>query len=54
MAGCIAFAASAFGAFVLKTGATADALLANAGTFVGALFFLVASLMVLPRWNPVR
>ena len=54
MAGCIAFAASAVGAFVLKTGATADALLANAATFIGALFFLVASLMVVPRWNPVR
>jgi hypothetical protein len=49
MIGCIAFGVSALGAFVTKTGVTADALLANAGTFVGALCFLVAALLVLPR-----
>ncbi|MCB0949246.1 MAG: hypothetical protein KDB44_08210 [Mycobacterium sp.] len=49
MVGCIAFGVSALGAFVFKTGAMADPSLANAGTFIGALCFLVAALMVLPR-----
>ena len=49
MIGCIAFAASAIGAFVYKSGSTADEVLANAGTFLGALCFLAASLLVLPR-----
>ena len=48
MAGCVAFGASALGAFVTRAGVTADALLANTGTFVGALCFLVAALLVLP------
>lgn len=48
MIGCIAFGASALGAFVTGTGVTADALLANTGTFVGALCFLLAALLVLP------
>lgn len=47
--GCVAFGVSALAAFVRVTGVTADALLANLGTFVGALCFLVAALMVLPR-----
>ncbi len=47
--GCVAFGVSALGAFVTKTGVTEDALLANAGTFVGALCFLAAALLVLPR-----
>ena len=41
MIGCVAFGVSALGAFVTESGVTADALLANAGTFVGALCFLV-------------
>lgn len=49
MVGCIAFAVSALGAFVSETGVTEDALLANVGTFIGALCFLVAALVVLPR-----
>lgn len=49
MLGCVAFGVSALGAFVTESGVTADALLANAGTFVGALCFLVAALLVLPR-----
>ena len=49
MVGCIAFGASALGAFVRPSGATADAVLANLGTFVGALCFLTAALMLLPR-----
>ena len=49
MIGCVAFGVSALGAFVTESGVTADALLANAGTFIGALCFLVAALLVLPR-----
>jgi hypothetical protein len=47
--GCLAFAASAVGAFVYKTGTAADEALANVGTFLGALCFMVAALLVLPR-----
>ena len=47
--GCIAFAVSAVGAFVRKTGVTEDELLANLGTFVGAWCFLVAALLSLPQ-----
>jgi hypothetical protein len=49
MIGCVAFAVSALGAFVSETGTTEDALLANLGTFIGALCFLVAALVILPR-----
>ena len=49
MIGCVAFAVSALGAFVSETGVTADALMANVGTFIGALCFLVAALVMLPR-----
>jgi hypothetical protein len=49
MIGSIAFAASAAGAFVKKTGVTEDALLANAGTFVGAPCFLIAALLSMPK-----
>ncbi|MFG1929489.1 hypothetical protein ACGFK1_02370 [Mycobacterium sp. NPDC048908] len=49
MIGCVAFGISAVGAFVTKSGVTEDARLANAGTFVGALCFLVAALLILPR-----
>jgi hypothetical protein len=49
MVGCVAFGVSALGAFVSETGVTEDALLANVGTFIGALCFLVAALLVLPR-----
>jgi hypothetical protein len=49
MIGCVAFGVSALGAFVTKSGATEDALLANVGTFIGALCFLVAAMLVLPR-----
>ncbi|TFV60390.1 hypothetical protein E4P42_05490 [Mycobacterium sp. PS03-16] len=49
MIGCVAFGVSAVGAFVRPTGVTADALLANTGTFTGALCFLAAALLVLPR-----
>jgi len=49
MIGCIAFGASAVGAFVYRSGSIADAALANLGTFLGALCFLAAALLVLPR-----
>jgi len=49
MIGCVAFGVSALGAFVTKTGVTEDAVLANLGTFIGALCFLAAALMALPR-----
>jgi hypothetical protein len=49
MIGCVAFAVSALGAFVSESGATADALMANLGTFIGALCFLAAALVMLPR-----
>lgn len=48
MAGSVAFGASAVGAFVKRTGVTEDALLANVGTFFGALCFLTAALLILP------
>jgi hypothetical protein len=47
MIGCVAFGVSALGAFVTKSGVTEDALLANLGTFIGALCFLAAALLVL-------
>jgi hypothetical protein len=34
---------------VSESGVTEDALLANMGTFIGALCFLVAALVILPR-----
>ena len=47
--GCVAFGVSAAGAYVTRAGVTEDAVLANAGTFVGALCFLAAALLMLPR-----
>lgn len=49
LAGCVAFGVSAAAAFVFTTGQTANAALATFGTFVGALCFLAAALLVLPR-----
>ncbi|BBX09415.1 hypothetical protein [Mycolicibacterium aichiense] len=51
MIGSIAFGVSAVGAFVRRTGITEDALVANLGTFFGALCFLAAALLVLPRFR---
>jgi hypothetical protein len=51
MIGSIAFGVSAVGAFVRRTGITEDALVANLGTFLGALCFLGAALLVLPRFR---
>ena len=49
MIGSIAFAASAAGAFITRRGVTEDTPLANVGTFVGALCFLIAALLTLPK-----
>ncbi len=49
MIGSIAFGASAAGAFVTKTGTTEDAQLAQLGTFAGALCFLIAAFVRLPK-----
>ncbi|WP_205288767.1 hypothetical protein [Leifsonia aquatica] len=49
--GCVAFGVSAVGAYILANGDSANDALANGGTFVGALCFLVASLIVLPQWS---
>lgn len=46
--GCVAFGFSAFGAFVLPDGQDLDALMASGGTFIGAICFFVASLVMLP------
>jgi len=53
MIGCIAFAFSAVGSFVQNDGSSKDAPLANWGTFVGAICFVLASAIVLPAlpWN---
>jgi hypothetical protein len=51
MIGSIAFGVSAVGAFVRRTGISEDELLANLGTFLGALCFLGAALLVLPRFR---
>ena len=47
--GCVAFGVSAVAAFVRPSGVTADEVLANLGTFIGALCFLAAALIELPR-----
>jgi hypothetical protein len=54
MIGCVAFAASAVGAFVHLSGVIADQALANVGTFIGALCFLAAALLVLPSRQSAR
>ena len=46
--GSVAFGVSALGGFITESGVTGDAPLANVGTFIGALCFLVAALLVLP------
>lgn len=51
MIGSIAFGISAVGAFVRRTGITEDELVANLGTFLGALCFLGAALLILPRFR---
>ena len=52
--GCVAFAFSAVGAYILPGGDALNGSLANNGTFIGALCFLFASLIVLPFWDRRR
>jgi hypothetical protein len=49
LGGSVAFGASAAGAFVTTMGTTEDDQLAQIGTFVGALCFLIAAVLKLPR-----
>ncbi len=49
MLGSIAFGVSAVGSFVLDDGNTLDPSLANVGTFVGAICFLLAAAVFLGR-----
>lgn len=51
MAGCVAFGISALAGFIRRTGIVEDAWLASLGTFAGALCFLVAALLELPRFR---
>ncbi len=52
MLGSVAFMASALASFVLpRTDAMIDIPLANAGTFLGAVCFLVAAALMLPAWR---
>jgi hypothetical protein len=51
--GCVAFGVSAVGARVIPgTGAEADIAVANTGTAVGALAFLVGALLLLAEGAP--
>jgi len=47
--GCVAFGISAVGAFILPNGDVLSGAASTWGTFIGALCFLFASLIVLPR-----
>ncbi|NMM87605.1 hypothetical protein B2J88_25155 [Rhodococcus sp. SRB_17] len=47
--GSIAFGVSAIGSFILRDGNTLDPNMANIGTFVGAVFFLLASAVFLGK-----
>ncbi len=49
MLGSVFFALSAWGAALLPSGSYRSLFWNNAGTFVGAVFFLVAALALLPR-----
>ncbi len=51
LVGCVAFGLSAAAAFVRQSGATEDQWLANVGTFFGAVCFLAAALLALPRFR---
>ncbi|MET0714380.1 MAG: hypothetical protein ABWY57_05655 [Mycetocola sp.] len=52
MLGSIAFMVSAIASFVLpSTGGVIDEPVANAGTFVGAVCFLIGAALILPAWR---
>lgn len=52
--GCVAFGISAVGAYILTDGSAYNNAWAMWGTFIGALCFLLASLIVLPAWDRNR
>jgi len=52
--GCVAFGISAVGTYILPSGDVLNMSIGNWGTFIGALCFLVASLIVLPQWDRHR
>lgn len=54
MLGCVAFGLSAVGAIILPDGHVRDAVLANWGTFVGAICFFLAAAVALPEANRER
>ncbi|MFV0317758.1 MAG: hypothetical protein ACK5O2_12460 [Microthrixaceae bacterium] len=54
MLGCVAFGLSAVGAFIVAGGDSYDPWLASVGTFVGAICFFLASLLVLPALSSSR
>ncbi len=49
--GCVAFGISAIGAYILPNGSAYSDTLSSWGTFIGAICFLLASLIVLPQWT---
>lgn len=49
--GSVAFGVSVIGARYLPDGALRNETLANAGTFIGALCFYAAAVLLLPRWD---
>ena len=52
MIGSVAFMASAIGAFVIpRTDSAVDLTLADRGTFVGAVCFLLGALLAIPAWR---
>jgi hypothetical protein len=52
MLGSVAFMASAIGSFVLpNTDTLLDLTLANSGTFLGAVCFLVGAVLMVPAWR---
>ncbi len=48
--GSVAFAVSAVASLYEPDGAMVDPVLANGGTFIGAVGFFIAALLVFPRW----
>ncbi|MFD1827073.1 MULTISPECIES: hypothetical protein [Mumia] len=49
LVGCVAFAISAVGAYILPGGDSVNNAVANVGTLIGAVCFFMASFIVLPR-----
>lgn len=50
-AGCVAFGISALGSYALPDGHEWDAAVSHGGTFIGAVCFFLASLVLLPFWH---